>query len=127
MKDLNNASFVLGIQIHKDHSKGILGLSQKTYIDKVLNRFSMQTCAPCDILVAKGDKFCLNQYLKLEIRIKEMKKFSYTLIVRSILYAQVCMHQDLVYIMEMFGRYLSNLNMDNWKTIKSLHIKDSII
>ena len=27
MKDLGDASFVLGIQIHRDHSRGILGLS----------------------------------------------------------------------------------------------------
>ena len=46
MKDLGNASFMLGIQIYRDRSKGILGLSQKAYIDKVLSRFSMSNCAP---------------------------------------------------------------------------------
>jgi len=30
MKDLGDASFVLGIQILRDHSRGILGLSRKT-------------------------------------------------------------------------------------------------
>ena len=29
MKDLGNASYVLGIQTYRDHSKDILGLSQK--------------------------------------------------------------------------------------------------
>ena len=29
MKDLGNASFMLGIQIYRDYSRGILGLSQK--------------------------------------------------------------------------------------------------
>lgn len=32
MEDLGNASFMLGIQIHQDYSRNILGLSQKTYI-----------------------------------------------------------------------------------------------
>ena len=45
MKDLDNASFVLGTQIYRDRSRGILGLSQKSYIDKVLNRFGMSNCA----------------------------------------------------------------------------------
>lgn len=40
MKDLGNASFVLGIQIHRDRSRGILGLSQKGYIEKVLKRYA---------------------------------------------------------------------------------------
>ena len=36
MKDLNKFSFVLGIQIHQDHSQRIIGLSQKSYIKRVL-------------------------------------------------------------------------------------------
>ena len=41
MKDLGDASFVLGIQIHRDHSRGILGLSQRSHIDKVLKKFGI--------------------------------------------------------------------------------------
>ena len=36
MKDLGEASFVLGIEIHWDRRKGVLGLSQKAYLEKVL-------------------------------------------------------------------------------------------
>ena len=56
MINLGDASFVIGIQIHRHRSRGIIGLSQKTYIDKVLSRFGMQNCAPCDAPIAKGDK-----------------------------------------------------------------------
>ena len=41
MKDLGETSFVLGIQIHRDRSQGTLGLSQMSYIDKVLKIFGM--------------------------------------------------------------------------------------
>ena len=41
MKDLGDASFVLGILIQRDRSRGILGLSQRSYIDKVLKRFGI--------------------------------------------------------------------------------------
>jgi len=53
MKDLSDASFVLGIQIHQDRSRGILGLSQRSYIDKVLKRFNMHECK-------SGDSLCVN-------------------------------------------------------------------
>ena len=46
MKDLGDGSFVLGTQIYRDRSRGILGLSQKAYIDKVLSRFGMSNYAP---------------------------------------------------------------------------------
>lgn len=42
MKDLGEAPFVFGIQIHRDRTLGILGLSHRNYIEKVLKRFGMQ-------------------------------------------------------------------------------------
>ena len=42
MKDLGEASYVLGIQIIRDRKNKLLVLSQASYIDKVLARFSMQ-------------------------------------------------------------------------------------
>jgi hypothetical protein len=41
MKDLGEALFFLGIEIHQDRRKRVLGLSQKTYLKKVLKKFSM--------------------------------------------------------------------------------------
>ncbi|RDX81316.1 hypothetical protein CR513_38037, partial [Mucuna pruriens] len=59
MKDLGEASFVLGIQILRDRSQGIIRLSQENYISKVLERFDMKDSKPRDTLIAKGDKFSL--------------------------------------------------------------------
>ena len=42
MKDLGEASYVLGIKIIRDRKKKLLALSQASYIDKVLSRYSMQ-------------------------------------------------------------------------------------
>uniref|UniRef100_A0A2N9H6H8 Integrase catalytic domain-containing protein n=1 Tax=Fagus sylvatica TaxID=28930 RepID=A0A2N9H6H8_FAGSY len=42
MKDLGEASYILGIKLFRDRKKRLLGLSQVNYIDKILARFSMQ-------------------------------------------------------------------------------------
>lgn len=42
MKDLGEVSYVLGIKIIRDRKKKLLALSQASYIDKVLSRYSMQ-------------------------------------------------------------------------------------
>ncbi|KAL6342265.1 hypothetical protein AAG906_006890 [Vitis piasezkii] len=36
MKNIGEASYVIGIEIHRDRSRGLLGLSQNNYIEKVL-------------------------------------------------------------------------------------------
>ena len=42
MKDLGEASYILGIKVYRDRSKRMIGLSQHMYIEKVLKRFSMK-------------------------------------------------------------------------------------
>ena len=41
MKDLGEASYILGIKLFRDRKQRIMGLSQAAYIEKVLSRFSM--------------------------------------------------------------------------------------
>ncbi|GKC82241.1 retrovirus-related pol polyprotein from transposon TNT 1-94, partial [Tanacetum coccineum] len=45
MKDLRKASYVIGIEIYRDRSRGIL-VSQRAYIDKIFKKYSMQNCSP---------------------------------------------------------------------------------
>ena len=87
MKDLGDASFVLGIQIHRDRSRGILGLSQKSYIEKILKRFGMHDCKPGDTPMAKGDKFSLSQCPKNNFEIQEIQQIPYASAIGSLMYA----------------------------------------
>ena len=118
MKDLGDASFVLGIQIHRDYSRAILGLSQKSYIEKVLKRFGIHDCKPGDTPMTKGDKFSLSQCPKNNFEIQEMQHIPYASTIGSLMYAQVCTHLDIAYIVDMLGRYLSNPGKDHWIAAK---------
>ena len=115
MKDVGETSFVLGIQIHQYRSRVVLELSQRSYIEKVLERYGMQQCKLGDTPVAKGDKFSLNQCPKGNLEIEEMQKIPYASAVRSLMYAQLCTRSDLAFIVGVLGRYSSNPGMDHWK------------
>jgi hypothetical protein len=52
---------VIGIEIFWDQSRRLLGLSQKAYIKRVLERFGMDKCSAGDAPIQKGDKFSLMQ------------------------------------------------------------------
>ncbi|GKA84968.1 putative RNA-directed DNA polymerase [Tanacetum coccineum] len=90
MKDLGEASYVIGIEIHQDRANGKLGLSQKAYIERVLNWFNMQHCSPTVAPVIKGDVFGSHQCPKTEVEYEEMKRIPYASVVGSLTYAQVC-------------------------------------
>ena len=41
MKDPGEAAFILGINIYRNRSRRLIGLSQSTYLDKILKKFKM--------------------------------------------------------------------------------------
>ena len=57
MKDLGETSFVLGTEIHRDRSKGVLELSQKAYIERILKKFSMHKCSPPPAPIVRDDRY----------------------------------------------------------------------
>jgi hypothetical protein len=52
---------VIGIEIFQDKSRGLLRLSQRAYIEKVLERFKMENFSTSVSPIQKGDKFILMQ------------------------------------------------------------------
>ncbi|CAJ2671288.1 unnamed protein product [Trifolium pratense] len=120
MKDMAEASYVIGIKIHRDRHRGVLGLSQETYINKVLERFRMQNCSPSVAPIVKGDKFNLNQCPKNDFEREQMKNIPYASVVGSLMYAQVCTRPDIAFAVGILGRYQSNPGMDHWKAAKKV-------
>ena len=120
MKDLGEASFVLGIEIHRNRSCRLLGLSQRAYVDRVLERFSMQLCKPGIAPVCKGDKLSLAQCPQSEIEKAQMKNIPYASALGSIMYAQVCTRPDIAFATGLLGRYQSNPGHDHWVAAKKV-------
>jgi hypothetical protein len=115
MKDMGEASYVIGIKIHRDRFRGILGLSQETYINKILERFRMKDCSPSIAPIVKGDRFNLSQCPKNDFEREQMKNIPYASAVGSLMYAQVCTRPDIAFVVGMLGRYQSNPGIDQQK------------
>jgi len=48
---MSETSYVIGIEIFCNRSQGLLGLSKKTYINKVLERLRMKRCSTSPVLI----------------------------------------------------------------------------
>ena len=120
MKDLGEASFVLGTEIYQDRSKRVLGLSQKTYIEKILKKFSMHKCSPSPVSIVKGDRYGDFQCPKNQYEIDQMKTVPYASAVGSLQYAQICTRPDLAFVIGLLGRFQSNPRTERWKLVKKV-------
>jgi hypothetical protein len=114
MKDLGEASYVLGIEIHRDRKNGVLGLSRKAYCKKILKKYNMHASNVTPAPIVKGDSFGKFQCLS----IGQMKAILYASAVGSLQYAQVCTRPDLAFIIGVLGRYQDNPGIEHWKMVK---------
>nr|ABA94411.1 transposon protein, putative, unclassified [Oryza sativa Japonica Group] len=120
MKDLGEASYVLGIEIHRDRTKYALGLSQKTYIEKVLKKFNMYRCSATPAPIVKGEKYGASQCPRNQYELNEMKTKPYASAIGSLEYAQVCTRPNLAFVIGLLGRFQSNLGPEHWKLVKKV-------
>jgi len=120
MKDFGEASFVLVIEIHRDRRKGVLGLSQKAYLEKVLKKYGMHVSKSTPAPIVKGDSFGKHQCPKNQYELKQMKVVPYASAVGSLQYTQLCTRPDLSFVTGVLGRYQSNPGIDHWKMVKKV-------
>ena len=90
MKNLGKTAYILGIKIYRDRSKRLIGLSQSTYIDKVLNRFSMQNSKRGFLPMSYGISLSKTQCPIIHDERDCMSKIPYASTIGSIIYAMLC-------------------------------------
>ena len=107
MKDLGEASYVLGIQIIRDRKNRLLALSQASYIDKVLTRFSMQNSKKGLLPSRHGVVLSKEQCPKTPQEEEDMRRVPYASPVGSLMYAMLCTRPDICYAVGIVSRYQS--------------------
>ena len=108
MKDLGEASYILGIKLLRDRKNRMLGLSQASYIDKVLARFFMKDSKKGSLPFRHGIKLSRDQCPNTPEDIENMKNVPYASAVGSLMYAMMCTRPDICYAVGIVSRYQSN-------------------
>jgi len=132
MKDLGEAQRILGIRIYRDRPKRILALSQESYVDKILRRFSMDKSKRGLIPMGSGIELSKSQSPTKPEDIERMKLIPYASAVGSIMYAMICTRPDVSYALSMTSRYQANPGESHWIAVKNIlkylrRTKDSIL
>ncbi|KAL0427445.1 UNVERIFIED_CONTAM: hypothetical protein Slati_2919300 [Sesamum latifolium] len=84
MKDMGEASYILGIKIYRDRSRRLLGLTQSSYIEKVLKRFKRKNSKRVFLPMRHGIKLFKKQFSKTDEELKRMSDIPYASAVGSI-------------------------------------------
>ncbi|KAL0445611.1 UNVERIFIED_CONTAM: Retrovirus-related Pol polyprotein from transposon TNT 1-94 [Sesamum latifolium] len=120
MKDMGEASYILGIKIYKDRSRRMLGLTQSSYIEKVLKRFRMEHSKRGLLPMRHGIKLSKKQSPKTDEELKRMSDIPYASAVGSIHYAVQCTRSDVAYALSVTSIYQACAGEAHWSAVKSI-------
>ena len=120
MKDMGEASFVLGVKILRNRPKRLLGITQETYIKNILKRYNLSDCKPMDTPVMKGVLLSTDMGPKTPQEKERMRHISYSSAVGSLMYAMMCTRPDICYAVGLVSRFQSNPGLEHWKAVKRI-------
>ncbi|KAL0411233.1 UNVERIFIED_CONTAM: hypothetical protein Slati_3713000 [Sesamum latifolium] len=120
MKDMGEASYILGIKIYRDRSRRMLGLTQSSYTEKVLKRFEMEHSKRGLLPMRHGIKLSKKQSPKADEELKRMSNIPYASAVESIQYVVQCTRPDVAYALSVMSRYQACTGEAHWGAVKSI-------
>ena len=120
MKDLGEASYILGIRLIRDRKKKLLALSQALYIDKMLVRYSMQNSKKGNLPSRHGVVLSKRQCPTTPQEEEDMRRIPYASAVGSLMYAMLCTRPDICYAVGIVSRFQSNPGLDHWVAVKHI-------
>jgi hypothetical protein len=120
MKDLGEATYILGIRIYRERSKRLIALSQSTYIDKVLKRFKMENSKKGSVPLNHGTKLSKTQGPVKPDDVERMSRVPYASAIGSIMYAMTCTRPDVSFALSMVSRYQDNPGEAHWTAVKNI-------
>ncbi|CAN0866868.1 Retrovirus-related Pol polyprotein from transposon TNT 1-94, partial [Linum grandiflorum] len=118
MKDLGPASQILGMKIARDRVAKKIWLSQEKYIEKVLQRFSMDGAKAVSCPLANHFQLSTKQCPSTNAEKTEMDRIPYASAVGSLMYAMVCTRPDIAHAVGVVSRFLSNPGKEHWAAVK---------
>ncbi|GJW42202.1 retrotransposon protein, putative, ty1-copia subclass [Tanacetum coccineum] len=120
MKDLGEATFILGIKIYRDRSKRLIGLSQSDYMDKILKRYRMDYSKHGHIPMQERLALNKTQGASTPEEVKRMKNVPYASAVSSIMYAVRCTRPDVAFVQNITSHFQQNPGKPHWTAVKTI-------
>ncbi|GKA37788.1 retrotransposon protein, putative, ty1-copia subclass, partial [Tanacetum coccineum] len=120
MKDLGEATYILGIKIYKDRSKRLIGLYQSAYTEKILKRFFMENSKCGSIPMQEKLKLSKSQGVSTPAEVHHMQNVPYASAVGSIMYVVRCTRPDVVFAQNITNRFQQNPGELHWTAVKNI-------
>ena len=118
MSDLGELHFCLGVEFVRDRATRTIALSQRRYVEDVLERFGMQDCKPIGTPLDANCKLLKLSQEEFEQCEDEMQGVPYKEAVGSLMYAMVGTRPDLAFAVSVVCQHMSKPGPMHWAAVK---------
>ena len=120
LRDLGPTKLLLGVAITRDLSKHSIFLSQKHYVEDILERFHMSDCKPVSTPMEPGLRLSASQCSANDEEKEAMASVPYINAVGALMYLAIATRPDIAYTVSVLSRFNSNPGPEHWKAVKHL-------
>ncbi|XP_059073514.1 secreted RxLR effector protein 161-like [Cryptomeria japonica] len=106
------------MEIKRDRKNRMLWLSQRKYMNNVLEKFNMIDCRQLVVPVAQGMKLSVEDCPKSPTEMEDMTKVPYASAVGSLMYAMVYTRPHISLAVGVLSRFMVNLGRPHWNDVK---------
>lgn len=115
MKDLGEASSILGIRITRNKEfNTITAIDQESYVRRILKRFNMEDCNAVNNPLDTSIKLSKDMSPTTEEEALEMKDIPYRQAIGSLLFLAMISRPDICYAVNALSRYCNNPGKQHW-------------
>ena len=119
VKDLREIHHILGWKIRRNRKERTIEISQKKYIEKILEKFKFTDCHGTKIPIDPGFKLSKEMEYNTDQEKLFMRNKPYRAIVGSLMYLAVGTRPDLAYVTHELSKYITNPGPKHWKAAKN--------
>lgn len=120
MKDLGEATSVLGVKINRNRKFGTISISQERYINDMLERFGLSECKPVNTPIDVNQKISSEMSPTSEEEVEEMGKIPYRECIGSLLFAAQISRPDISYGVNLLSRFCEKPGKGHWIAVKRI-------
>jgi hypothetical protein len=118
LTDLGPIHWLLGIKITRDREAHTISLSQTSYINTILSRFSLSDAKPVASPITPGTIYSKTDAPSDATQAVHMKKTPYREAVGSLMYAAVATRPDITFAISTLSQFLDNPGKIHWEAVK---------
>ena len=117
IKDMGELNYILGVRVDKNPHARDIYLSQRAYLERMLERFGFQDSNPKNTPLPAG--IVLTEYLSLQTDKdrKYMLDKPFREVLGSLMWAQAATQPDLLFAVGLLARFQNNPGPAHWKAL----------